>query len=134
MRFPTFLQTVFPPVVIPFVCWLLGLWATRNMSRSRKDWLSASSLFLSVLLMIALLLFRVSVRYFGVRVSGTVTLASVVVALFCGVGTFLRAWSLYGRERLSEEEIGPYCLSGFLMELGALGAFQIVGLCTPVYA
>ena len=108
------------------------------MNRTRKNWLSALSLFFTVLLMIALLLFRVFVRYFGpetgFRLSGKVTLAAVTVTLLCGVGIFLRAWSLYGRDRLTEEEIGPYCVSGFLMELGALGAFHVVYLCTPVSA
>lgn len=129
MNFPIFLQTAFPPLLLPFCCWLLGLLATRRMNRTRKNWLSAASLFLTVLLMIALTLFRAFVRYSGrFRVSGNVALASVMITLLCGVGIFMRAWSLYGRDRLSEDEIGPYCVSGFLMELGALGAFHIVCL------
>ena len=132
MDFPIFLQTVFPPLLLPFCCWLLGLVATRGMDRTRKNWLSAVSLFLTILLMIALLLFRTFVYYSGrFRASGNVTLVSVAITLFCGVGIFLRAWSLYDRERLAAEEIGPYCLSGFLLELGALGGFHIVCICTP---
>lgn len=132
MEFPIFLQTVFPPLLLPLSGWLLGLLATRRMDRTRKNWLSGASLLLTVLLMIALLLFRAFVRLSGrFRASGNVALASVVIALFCGVGIFLRAWSLYDRERLDAGEIGPYCVSGFLVELGALGAFHIVCLCAP---
>ncbi len=131
MRLPVFLQTVFPPLLLPLSGWLLGLLVTRRMDRTRKNWLSAVSLFLTVLLMIALLLFRLSVRRFGFRASGNVALASVLVTLFCGVGIFLRAWSLYTRERLDAGEIAPYCVSGFLVELGALGAFHIVCLGAP---
>lgn len=115
---------MFLPLLIPFCCWLLGLLATRDMNRTRKNWLSAASLFCTVLLMIALLLFRAT----GFRVSGHATLAAVMIALLCGVGIFLRAWSLYDRDRLAAEEIAPYCLSGFLIELGALGAFHMLCL------
>ena len=122
---------MFLPLLIPFCCWLLGLLATRDMNRTRKNWLSGASLFCTVLLMIALLLFRAFVQT-GFRVPEHVTLAAVMIALLCGVGIFLRAWSLYDRDRLAAEEIAPYCVSGFLIELGALGAFCVVCLCTPV--
>ena len=118
---------MFLPLLIPFCCWLLGLLATRDMNRTRKNWLSAASLFCTVLLMIALLLFRAFVQA-GFRVSGHATLTAVTVTLLCGVGIFLRAWSLYDRDRLAAEEIAPYCVSGFLIELGALGAFHMVCL------
>lgn len=115
---------MFLPLLIPFCCWLLGLLATRDMNRTRKNWLSAASLFCTVLLMIALLLFRAT----GVQVSRHATLTAVMITLLGGVGIFLRAWSLYDRDRLEAEEIAPYCVSGFLIELGALGAFHMVCL------
>ena len=75
MQSPAFLGTAFPLLLIPSGCWLLGLFVTRNMSRTRKNWLSALSLMFTVTLMIALLLFRLAVRALapptGFRLSGS---------------------------------------------------------------
>ena len=136
MQSPAFLGTAFPLLLIPSGCWLLGLFVTRNMSRARKNWLSALSLMFAVALMIALLLFRLAVRALapptGFRLSAKTLLLSVTLTLCCGVGIFVRAWSLYWRDRLSAGEIGPYCLSALLMLSGAVTAFHIACFCTPV--
>ncbi|MBQ9521384.1 MAG: hypothetical protein IJR72_02295 [Oscillospiraceae bacterium] len=127
-----FLETAFPLLLIPSGCWLLGLFAMRNMSRTRKNLLSALSLLFTVTLMIALLLLRLFLPETGFRYSAKAALFAVTLTLCGGVGIFLRAWSLYWRDRLSEEEIFPYCLSALLMLSGAVAAFHIACFCTPI--
>lgn len=120
-----------PLIFIPSLCWILAMFAVRNMDRTRKDWLSALSLIITILLMIALLLFRQFAPKAGLRLSGTALLFSVTLTLLGGVGIFRRAWGLYEREKLASEEIAPYCAACFVMLIGAVVSFHIAYLFPP---
>ncbi|MBQ6207118.1 MAG: hypothetical protein IJK52_08550 [Oscillospiraceae bacterium] len=122
-------------LLTPFVCWLLGLFAMRKMNRTRKNALSGLSLIFTLALMIALTLFREAVGRLSPapdRLSAKTILLSVTLVLFCGVGIFWRAWSLYVRDRLSADEIAPYCAACFAILIGAAVSFHIACLFTPV--
>ncbi len=121
MESPAFIAEL----LIPSGCWLLGLFAMRKMDRTRKDWLSALSLIFTVALMIALLLWRLVAPWTAFRWTAKAALRAVTLTLCGGVGIFLRAWSLYVRDRLPAREIGPYWLSGFLILCGAVTAFHV---------
>lgn len=120
-----------PLILIPSVCWLLAMFAVRNMSRTRKNWLFALSLILTILLMIALLLLRLFAPGAGLRLSAKSVLLSVTLTLLGGVGIFGRAWGLYEREKLAPEEIAPYCAACFVMLVGAVVSFHIACLFPP---
>lgn len=128
MKFPAFFGTVFPPLLIPLACWILGMLALRKMNRTSKNLFFLFSLLLTILLMIALLILRLVLRSIRPAWSMNVLCFSVTIVLLCGVGIFLRAWSLYGREILSAEEIAPYCAAGFWILFGAALSFHIVYL------
>ena len=135
MESPAFLESKFALLLIPSGCWLLGMFAIRNMNRTRKNSFFALSLIFTLALMIALTLFREAVgRLFPAtdRLSAKTILLSVTLVLFCGVGIFWRAWSLYVRDRLSADEIAPYCAACCLMLVGAVVSFHIACLFTPV--
>ena len=135
MESPAFLESKFALLLIPSGCWLLGLFAMRKMNRTRKNALSGLSLIFTLALMIALLLCREAVGRLSPvtdRLSEKTLLLSVTLVLFCGVGIFWRAWSLYVRDRLSADEIAPYCAACCLMLVGAVVSFHIACLFTPV--
>lgn len=121
MRFSAFLRAL----LIPFGCWLLALFAMRDMRKACKNLLSALTLCATVAVMIALSLLRLAAPT-GFRYSANVAPCAVTLTLCGGVGIFLRAWSLYSRDRLSAGEIAPYWVSGFLILSGAVTAFCLV--------
>ena len=129
MESPAFLESKFALLLIPSGCWLLGLFAIRNMNRTRKNSFFALSLIFTLALMMALTLFREAVGHLSPapdRLSAKTILLSVTLVLSCGVGIFWRAWSLYVRDRLPADEIAPYCLSALLILCGAVTAFCFI--------
>ena len=137
MEYPAFLGTALPLLLIPSGCWLAGLFAVRNMDRTRKNSLLGLSFIFAVALMIALTLCREIVGRFAPatadRLSVKTILLSVTLTLCGGVGIFWRAWSLYVRDRLSADEIAPYCAACCLMLIGAVVSFHIACLFAPAF-
>ncbi len=135
MEYPAFLESKFALLLIPSGCWLLGMFAIRNTNRTRKNSFFALSLIFTLALMISLTLFREAVGRFAPapdRLSAKTLLLSATLVLFCGVGIFWRAWSLYVRDRLSADEIAPYCGACCLMLVGAVVSFHIACVFAPV--
>lgn len=117
-----------PLILIPSVCWILGLVAIRKMNRTSKNLFSGLSLIVTLLLMIASVAFRYAAPYVKFPLRDDALWFGVTLLLLCGVGIFLRAWALYNRETLSAEEIAPYCKAGFLILSGAALSFVIAYL------
>ena len=135
MESPAFLESKFALLLIPSGCWLLGMFAIRNMNRTRKNSFFALSLIFTLALMIALTLFREAVGRLSPatdRLSEKTLLLFVTLTLCGGVGIFWRAWSLYVRDRLSADEIAPYCAACCAILIGAAVSFHIACLFTPV--
>lgn len=125
MECPALLKTEFPLILIPSACWLFSLAAIRKMNHTARNQFSGLSAILTVLLMIALVIFRFAAPYAKLPRPRNALWFGVTLTLLCGVGIFLRAWSLHNREKLAAEEIAPYCKAGFLIVSGAALSFAI---------
>ena len=125
MEYPAFLKTAFPLILIPSVCWLFGLVTIRKMSKTARNLFSGLSAIVTVLLMIALVVFRFAAPYAKLSLRKNALWFGVTITLLCGVCVFWRAWALYNRETLAAEEIAPYCKAGFLILSGAAASFVI---------
>ena len=131
MGYPAFLKTAFPLILSPSVCWLSGLVTIRKMNKTSRNLFSGLSAIVTVLLMIALVIFRYAAPYAKLSLRQNALWLGVTITLFCGVCIFWRAWALYNRETLAAEEIAPYCKAGFLILSGAAASF-VIAYCGAV--
>ena len=128
MDCPAFLKTAFPLILIPSACWLFCLVTIRKMSKTARNLFSGLSAIVTVLLMIALVVFRFAAPYAKFSLRKNALWFGLTITLLCGVCIFWRAWALYNRETLAAEEIAPYCKAGFLILFGAAASFVIAYL------